>query len=202
MIGKKIDWDKGYDVFATIRRWRYRRPRKCQSPSICPKNGVAVVNQSRRQRTAGRADWRTAVADQNKVGDAGTENDLHKRPRRCGRKGRGHRNGDGSFRSNRACRKRHGTARTVLSPRPCRGAWPGREELHVTDRQEQQLVDMLSHPEPYWSDQKLRNEATQRTYRKLQAILLPKQVDRAQEMRCRWRAPAGVSMRTSSKDWR
>ncbi len=72
------------------------------------------------------------------------------------------------------------------------------EELRLTDQQKQQMFA----PEPAWSDQVKRTEATQRIYRRLQAILLPKQIDRARRCSFRSRETRHSSMRTLSKDWR
>ncbi len=57
----------------------------------------------------------------------------------------------------------------------------GQRELHLTDQQEKQLKKPRD-PEPYLTAPKERAAQIQRGYQRLQAILLPKQLDRAKEM--------------------
>jgi beta-lactamase regulating signal transducer with metallopeptidase domain len=56
------------------------------------------------------------------------------------------------------------------------------DELHLTDRQKEQLTAIARTPQPASSSPQERTEAAQRSYRRLQAILLPKQLDRAREI--------------------
>ncbi len=56
------------------------------------------------------------------------------------------------------------------------------EELHLTDRQKEQITALFARPEPYLSDPKKRKEATEKSYQRLQVILLPKQLVRAGEI--------------------
>lgn len=65
------------------------------------------------------------------------------------------------------------------------------KELDLTDQQKKQLDALDRQPsEPYFSGTKERAAQVQRSYRRLQAILLPKQLDRAEEIAIQLAGPS------------
>ncbi len=67
----------------------------------------------------------------------------------------------------------------------CSAIWCAKSvqtELHLTDPQKEQLTALAHTPQPPTSSPQKRTEAAERSYRRLEAILLPKQLDRARQI--------------------